>query len=110
LEGHTYPDQPNGELIRIRSFAEPTFPPFRAFTLTEGMPQWVFEAVADAGFDWVRIHVKWGDRTGKAAPYGIKPSFMVVVNETVFAHPPHYPHQIYTKSTANLRMIPMILD
>lgn len=43
----------------------------------------MFEAVADAGFDWVRIHVKWGDRTGKAAPYGIKPSFMVVVNETV---------------------------
>jgi endoglucanase len=44
---------------------------------------WVFEAVAAKGFDWVRIPAQWGPHTATTAPYAVEPDFMAHLNETV---------------------------
>ena len=45
--------------------------------------QWIFESVKQQGFDWVRIPVHWGARTGGSSPWSIDGGFMGEVKETV---------------------------
>jgi len=44
---------------------------------------WVFETVAQRGFDWVRIPAQWGPHTAEAAPYAVDPAFMANLTQTV---------------------------
>jgi len=41
------------------------------------------EAVAQAGFDSIRIPIAWSEHTAKTAPYTIKPAFFARVDEVV---------------------------
>lgn len=45
--------------------------------------EWVFETVAAAGFDWVRIPAQWGCHALETAPYTVDAAFLAQVNQTV---------------------------
>ena len=45
--------------------------------------EWIFKAVKDQGFDWVRIPCQWGVRASEAAPFALNATFLAEVNETV---------------------------
>jgi endoglucanase len=45
--------------------------------------EWVFETVAAAGFDWVRIPAQWGCHAALDPPYTVDAAFLAQVNQTV---------------------------
>lgn len=42
-----------------------------------------FKRIADAGFNTIRLPVRWSTRAGNAAPYSINPAFMARVKQVV---------------------------